>query len=44
MPFLPYLSKHLNHPHPYLEIATAISDVDEKRLYKMWCWKIQKEE
>ena len=22
------LSKHFNHPHPYIEIATAISDID----------------
>ena len=22
------LSKHFNHPHPYIEIATAISDMD----------------
>ena len=22
------LSKHFNHPHPYIEIATAISDVE----------------
>ena len=21
------LSKHFNHPHPYIEIATAISDI-----------------
>ena len=28
------LSKHFNHPHPYIEIATAISDVvgAEKRI------------
>ena len=24
------LSKHFNHPHPYIEIATAISD------YRVW--------
>ena len=23
------LSKHFNHPHPYIEIATAISDTDD---------------
>ena len=23
----PLLSKHFNHPHPYIEIATAISDI-----------------
>ena len=22
------LSKHFNHPHPYIEIATAISDIE----------------
>ena len=25
------LSKHFNHPHPYIEIATAISDY--------WVWQ-----
>ena len=25
-PLLIVLSKHFNHPHPYIEIATAISD------------------
>ena len=23
------LSKHFNHPHPYIEIATAISDISQ---------------
>ena len=27
---LPYLSKHFNHPHPYIEIATEISDNTEE--------------
>ena len=27
------LSKHFNHPHPYIEIATAISDT---RIYALW--------
>ena len=26
MPLPIVLSKHFNHPHPYIEIATAISD------------------
>ena len=25
------LSKHFNHPHPYIEIATAISDTPKPR-------------
>ena len=32
------LSKHFNHPHPYIEIATAISDaVFLLGLCKLWC-------
>ena len=27
------LSKHFNHPHPYIEIATAISDKKYKKIY-----------
>ena len=27
------LSKHFNHPHPYIEIATAISDLFIKNLH-----------
>ena len=27
------LSKHFNHPHPYIEIATAISDICKKNLF-----------
>ena len=27
-PLSTLLSKHFNHPHPYIEIATAISDND----------------
>ena len=26
------LSKHFNHPHPYIEIATAISDTGDDLL------------
>ena len=27
------LSKHFNHPHPYIEIATAISDNMKNRIH-----------
>ena len=35
--FLPLpivLSKHFNHPHPYIEIATAISDALQCSLFR----------
>ena len=33
LPCLLYCQKHFNHPHPYIEIATAISDNQECHKY-----------
>ena len=36
------LSKHFNHPHPYIEISTVISDISESlgMVYVSHLWKI----